>query len=280
MTGEAMRIDAHQHFWRLDRGDYGWLTPDLAPIYRDFLPGDLAPHLSEAGIGGTILVQAAPSSAETDFLLGLARDDARILGVVGWVDFEAADAPDRIARLARMPKLAGLRPMIQDIAQDDWMLRPDLRPAFEALIAEDLVLDALTLPRHLPFLRRLIARHPEMRVVIDHASKPDIRTGAFEGWASDMAALARETQASCKLSGLVTEAAPDWSVGDLRPYVDHLLSVFGPDRLIWGSDWPVCTLAASYGEWDAATAALLSDLDDGARAAILGGTAARVYLRR
>ncbi|MXY33453.1 MAG: amidohydrolase family protein [Boseongicola sp. SB0664_bin_43] len=274
------RIDAHQHFWSLARGDYGWLTPELASIYRDFLPDDLRPLLAEAGIDGTILVQAAPTVAETEFMLGLAREEPFIRGVVGWLDFEDPRAPDEIARLARQSALVGLRPMIQDIADDGWMLGEGLVPAFDTLVASDLTFDALTLPRHLPALRELLARHPEMRTVIDHGSKPLIRDGIMDGWDRDMAALASETSAFCKLSGLVTEALADWTVDDLRPYVDHLLDTFGPYRLVWGSDWPVCTLASSYERWVEVTGELLSGLVEDERSAILGGNAARAYRLR
>ena len=271
------RIDAHHHFWFLERGDYGWLTPDKEPIYRDFLPADLKPLLAAAGIDGTILVQAAPTVAETEFMLGLAREATFIRGVVGWVDFEDPRAPDEIARLSMQSALVGLRPMIQDIADDTWMLGEGLVTAFDALIAADLTFDALTLPRHLSALRKLLARHPNMRTVIDHGSKPMIRDGVLDGWDKDMAALAAETSAFCKLSGLVTEARADWTVDDLRPYVDHLLDSFGPDRLVWGSDWPVCTLASSYGRWLDVTGELLSGLTEGETSAILGGNAARAY---
>ena len=274
------RIDAHQHFWSLARGDYGWLTPEMGPIYRDFLPRDLKPLLAGAGIDGTILVQAAPTVAETEFMLGLAREDPFIRGVVGWVDFEDPRAPCEIARLAGQSALVGLRPMIQDIADDDWMLGEGLVTTFGALIAADLTFDALTLPRHLPALRELLARYPDMRTVIDHGSKPMIRDGIMDGWHQDMAALASGTSAFCKLSGLVTEARADWTVDDLRPYVDHLLDTFGPDRLVWGSDWPVCTLASSYGQWVEATGELLSGLAEDETSAILGGNAARAYRMR
>ncbi|MDE0695436.1 MAG: amidohydrolase family protein, partial [Boseongicola sp.] len=262
------------------RGDYGWLTPEMEPIYRDFLPADLRPLLVEAGIDGTILVQAAPTVAETEFMLGLAREEPFIRGVVGWVDFEAPSASDDIARLSRQPALVGLRPMIQDIADDGWMLGEGLVATFDALIDADLTFDALTLPRHLPALRELLARHPNMRTVIDHGSKPLIRDGIMDGWDQDMAALASETSAFCKLSGLVTEAHADWTVDDLRPYVEHLLDTFGPDRLVWGSDWPVCTLASSYGRWVEVAGELLSGLAEDETSAILGGNAARAYRMR
>ena len=271
------RIDAHQHFWTLSRGDYGWLTPDLQPIYRDFTPSDLAPLLKAAGIDGTVLVQAAPTVGETEFMLDIADKTPFVKGVVGWVDFEAADAPGQIVQLASHSALVGLRPMIQDIAEDDWMLGQALTAAFEAVQAADLTFDALTLPRHLPNLLRLLEQHPDMRVVIDHGSKPLIQSGITQPWATEMAALASETNAFCKLSGLVTEARPDWHIDDLRPYVDHLLATFGPERLIWGSDWPVATLAATYQDWVETSERLLSGLSGDEKAAIWGGNAARAY---
>jgi L-fuconolactonase len=274
-----MRIDAHQHFWRLDRGDYGWLTPDLGAIHRDFLPGDLTPLLQGAGIDGTILVQAAPTMAETEFLLTLAERHAFIKGVVGWVDFDSPAAVQDIDRLAAHAALVGLRPMIQDIADDDWMLRPALTPVLNAMAARGLTFDALVLPRHLGNLGRLLARHPDLRVVIDHGAKPQIRDGAFDDWAAQMTLLAQRTTAFCKLSGLVTEAAPNWTAAVIAPYVRHLLDTFGPERLIWGSDWPVCTLAARYAQWLDAAEALVGD-DPAARAAVFGANAQRAYRLR
>ena len=272
-----MKIDAHQHFWTLGRGDYGWLTPELAPIYRDFTPADLAPMLEAAGIEGTVLVQAAPTVAETRFLLTIAAECDFVRGVVGWVDFEAPDAAEQISALAEDDQLVGLRPMIQDIADPEWILRRNLGPAFEAMTVAGLTFDALTLPRHLKNLLERLKRHPGLRVVIDHGSKPLIRDGEIEDWARDMAALAHETEAYCKLSGLVTEAGDGWTVEQLRPYVNHLLTEFGPKRVIWGSDWPVCTLAASYADWVRATEDLLRDLRSEERAAVLGGNAISAY---
>ena len=271
-------IDAHQHFWALERGDYGWLTPDFAPIYRDFGPVDLKPMLERFGIEGTILVQAAPTVAETRYMLELARENGFIKGVVGWVDFEAEDAADRVAGLAEDPRLVGFRPMIQDIADPDWMLKPSLAPAYEALLASELVFDALTLPQHLQNLLKLADRYPDLRMVVDHGSKPRIAAGEISGWAADMKAIADNTPAFCKLSGLVTEAGKTWTIDTLRPYVVHLLEVFGPQRLIWGSDWPVCTLACSYEDWVGMTSELLKDLGEAEKQAVMGGNAERVYL--
>ncbi len=270
-----MRVDAHHHVWRIDRGDYGWLTPGM-PIHRDFGLAELRPLLG--GITATILVQAAPTEAETAFMLDTARASAGLVrGVVGWTDLADPDAPARIAALAADPLLTGLRPMLQDIADTGWILAPAVQPGLAAMAAAGLRFDALVQPRHLPALLTLCARHPGLPVVIDHAAKPPIAAGAFRPWADDMARLARETPASCKLSGLVTEAGPAWRVQDLRRHVDHLLACFGPARLMWGSDWPVVNLAGGYGAWRAATDTLLSALAPADRDAVLGGTACRFY---
>ena len=271
-----MRIDAHQHFWRLDRGDYTWLTPALAPIYRDYLPADLAPQLGAAGISHTVLVQAAATVAETRFLLELARENPFIAGVVGWVDFEADDAPAVIAELSRDSALVGLRPMIQDIPDTEWMLRESLVPAFEAMVDHGLVFDALVKPPHLPALRELAGRYPELVMVLDHGAKPPIASGDVSEWKRDVAALARESSLVCKLSGLVTEAGS----GDpalLEDCVHHLLDCFGPTRLLWGSDWPVCELVCSYADWRAASDRLLAKLGDAERELIYSETARKTY---
>ncbi len=272
-------IDAHQHFWRLERGDYGWLTPALGAIHRDFGPADLAPFLARCAVDATIVVQAAPTIAETRWLLDLAARTPFVAGVVGWAPFDATAAADRIAALAGDPLLVGLRPMVQDEADDDWLLRPALRPAFDAMIAHGLVFDALVLPRHLPRLARVLERHPDLAVVVDHGAKPRIRDGEIATWARAIAAIAAHPQASCKVSGLVTEAPAGAGLDTLRPYIAALVEHFGPQRLIWGSDWPVVDLAGGYERWHALAQDALSDLDAAARAAVFGGNAARVYLK-
>lgn len=269
-------IDAHQHFWRLDRGDYGWLTPALRPLYRDYLPADLTPALQRTGVRSTILVQAAPTVAETRFLLELAHANGFVAGVVGWADFEDAGVADTIDSLAADDKLVGLRPMIQDIAETEWMLDGRLTPAFESMIDHDLVFDALVQPRHLPALRELAARHPDLVMVLDHGAKPPLASADIAAWKREIAALARESPIVCKLSGLVTEAGSA-EPGALRETVDHLLECFGPERLMWGSDWPVCELVCSYDAWRATSDALLAPLTDGQRAFIHSATARRIY---
>jgi L-fuconolactonase len=274
------RIDAHQHYWSLAHSDYGWLepTPELAPIYRDFDPADLHPLLDEAGIGGTVLVQAAPSEAETWRLLEIARQPAnRVLGVVGWCDLLAPDAAERVRHLAAQPLLKGLRPMLQDIADPRWILNPLLAPAIEAMVQCDLAFDALVKPVHLRPLLEFLLRHPQLRVVVDHGAKPAIAERAFRPWADEMARVARQTQAHCKLSGLSNEAGAGAPAEDMRPYVEHLLAEFGPARLLWGSDWPVMNLATDYATWHAATQRWLAPLSAEERARIMGLNAQAFY---
>jgi L-fuconolactonase len=283
MTHEAVRseiIDAHQHFWRLARDDYGWLTPTLAPIYRDFSPEDLAPHLATCGVKRTILVQAAPTLAETEFLLEIAGKTEFVAGVVGWADFADPAVAGTVTRLAINPLLVGLRPMIHDIADDDWMLRPELAAAFESLIGHALVFDALVRPQHLSRLLVLADRYPRLAIVIDHGAKPLIASGTLEPWRRDISALARLPNITCKLSGLVTEAGNGWSRETLRPYIEHLLAAFGPERLIFGSDWPVLNLASGYEDWFGIVGDFIRNLPGEARAALLGGNARRIYLGR
>jgi L-fuconolactonase len=273
-----MQVDAHQHFWRLARGDYGWLTADAHPmISRDFEPDDLQPLMAQAGIERTILVQAAPTTEETGFLLQVASEHSFVAGVVGWVDLEAQGAVRAIEDLAKSAKLRGFRPMLQDLGDEAWILRPSIEPAIEAMTRSGLRFDALVTPRHLPHLARFLSVHEDLPVVIDHGAKPDIARGEIASWRTAITDIARNSAALCKLSGLVTEAGPRWSVAQLRPYVDTLIEAFGPDRLMWGSDWPVVNEAGGYEAWRAAAETLTADLDAAARTAIFGGAAARFY---
>ena len=272
-----MRIDAHQHFWQLAARAGSWPPPSLAAIHRDFSPEDLAPLLAEHGISGTVLVQSLPSEDDTYWMLALAGQDSFIRAVVGWTDLMAPDAPVAIARLASHGKLKGLRPMLQDLDDDQWIADPALAPALTAMVAQGLRLDALVLPRHLPALLRCARNYPLLPMVIDHAAKPPIADAAFGTWREDMAELAALPNVHCKLSGLVTEARPGWRANDLQPYVRHVLDVFGPRRVIWGSDWPVVDLAGGYAAWLAASVALLAHLGQEDRNDIFGLNALRFY---
>lgn len=253
-------IDAHQHFWSPTRGDYGWLTPDLAPLYRDFGPDDLRPLLDACGIDGTILVQAAESEAETDYLLDIAAKTDFVCGVVGWLDMQAPDFAARLADYAARPHWIGLRPMLQDHPPEA-LRGPGFRAALAEVARRDFPFDILTFPRHLPDVLDALAQAPSLRAVVDHISKPDMAAPmAANGWVEDIARLAHHPRIMCKVSGLVTETGADWSAARIRPFLQHVAAAFGPERLIFGSDWPVCTLKASYGEVFALARGLLAEM--------------------
>ena len=276
-----MKVDAHQHFWRLADRAGAWPPPELAAIHRDFGPDDLAPLLRESAIDATVLVQSLPSLDDTRRLLALASVTPWVHGVVGWVDMKSPDALDAIATLARDPLLKGLRPMLQDLDDDAWIADPATAPAAEAMVRHRLVFDALVLPRQLPALQTFATRHPALAIVIDHAAKPAIARAELEPWRRDMAQLAALPNVHCKLSGLLTEAGERAQREALQPYVQALWESFGPARLVWGSDWPVLRLAAGYADWLATSEALLGAVTPpatpAARAAVFGGNAVALY---
>jgi L-fuconolactonase len=271
-----MRIDAHQHFWRIADHSGRWPPPELGALHRDCLPGELEPLLRQHGIARTVLVQSLPIEDDTRFMLDLAGRHDFIGGVVGWVDMKPDDAPQRIAALARNPWFKGLRPMLQDEG-DNWIDDAALAPAVDAMLEHGLSFDALVLPRHLPALLRFAERFPELPIVIDHGAKPGIAQGAMEPWRTDLARLAALPSVHCKLSGLVTDAGEGWSLDRLRPYADCILALFGPERVLWGSDWPVLNLVSNYAEWIAASEALLAGHDEAGRRAVFGLNAQRFY---
>ncbi len=274
-----MRIDSHQHFWQLARNDYGWLTPELAKIYRDFGPDDLKPKLDATGIDGSIIVQAASTVAETEFMLSIADQHDWVLGVVGWVDFDAPDqAIADLERLAKNPKFVGVRPPIENMDDHEWLLRPGHDPVFQKMMELGLTFDALGRVWLLDVLIEFFARYPDLPCVIDHCAKPLIAEGTMQPWADQMADIARNTNVLCKLSGLTTEAASGWETNDITPYVEHILEVFGPKRIMFGSDWPVLELQSNYPEWVQLVDGWLAGYSDEDRAAVLGGNAAAFYL--
>jgi L-fuconolactonase len=278
-----MNIDAHFHAWHLARGDYGWLTPSLAPIYRDVEIEHWARQADAHHIHAGVLVQAAPSTAETLFLLEQAkRHPGRVLGVIGWVDLLAADAPAQIEALSRQPLLKGLRPMLQDIAQTDWIAQAAAQAALSAMAEAGLVFDALIQPRHLPVIADLTRCHRNLRIVIDHGAKPDMRPGsdsaALQLWRQGLQALAAQgPRVMCKLSGLWTEAPAGQPCEHVRPWAQALLEIWGPGQLIWGSDWPVLELAGSYAQWRDFSLNLLGPLAPAEQQAVLGGNARAMY---
>ena len=276
-----IRVDGHQHFWSLQRDDYGWLTPELQVLYKDFVPEDLSPLLNQAGIDKTILVQAAASVDETEYLLGIAERHQFVAGVVGWVDMDSVpQAIEDLHRLSRHPKFVGVRPMIQDIEDPSWIDRPELSAVFDTLVENKLCFDALVRPLHLPYLLNCLTRHPELAIVIDHGAKPDIASGEWQPWADSISTIANQTSAYCKISGLITEAADSQTYDDVMPYVDHLINAFGPERLIWGSDWPVLNLAGKYNGWHNATTAGIRSLTEQDRDKIMGQNAIEFYSLR
>lgn len=268
-----MLIDAHCHVWRIGENDHEWPTPDLATIHRNFDLNDLTEAAGEGVLSGAVLVQSQPSERDTEWLLALAANEPLVLGVVGWTDVAAPDAAERIAALAKNPLLKGLRPMLQDLAED-WILAPALEPAISGMITADLAFDALVKPRHLPAILELVRRWPELRVVIDHGAKPEIAAGRLDPWRERMAALAAQPRVHCKLSGLLTEAGDAPTAEAAAPYARYLIEVFGPDRLMWGSDWPVLNLAGDHPSWRALCEAWVPPDQ---RTSLFGETARRFY---
>ena len=249
-------IDAHHHFWQIGEHDCIWPTSDLKAIHRDFGLNDFLPLAQAAGINGSVLVQSQESDADTDYLLAVAEQSDFIKAVVGWVDLASESAPARIAYLAKHPKVRGLRPMLQCLPDDDWILRPELEPAVAAMKLHKLSLDALLYGRHLPYLEEFARQHPDLAIVIDHAAKPAViaTNRPADDWRKTMASIAQLPNVFCKISGLPTEAGKDQGQAELTPYILHLLSVFGAERLMWGSDWPVIGLApnkqlSTYKNW-------------------------------
>lgn len=272
------KLDAHMHVWALARGDYTWLTPALSDIYRDFGIDDAWTEAHEAGVQNCILVQAAASATETDFLLSLAAVDKRVAGVVGWVDFEAETAADEINRRAAQNSLVGIRPMIADLPDPGWILQDRFAPALEAMSDTGLVFDGHARPDLIGVMTKLAKRYPELSIVLNHAGKPPIGNGDLGDWRTDIEALATCPNVSTKLSGLLTEASTrsdDASIGDI---VQHIASCFGSERILWGSDWPVLTMAASYADWAAQSARLIARYFAGHEDAVWRTNAARIYL--
>jgi L-fuconolactonase len=277
------RVDAHHHLWDPGRRAYPWMDESVAAIRRPFGPDDLDAAAGPQGFGQTIAVQAVSSVEETEELLDVAATSGRVAGVVGWVDLAGPEVAETLAALRARPggrALVGVRHQVHDEPDPEWLLRDDVGRGLAAVAAAGLVYDLLVRERELPAARAVARRLPELTLVVDHLAKPRIRDGAVEPWAGELAALARQSNVACKVSGLVTEADWDaWTPGQLVPYVRHAAEVFGPDRLLFGSDWPVCLLAAGYAEVVEATVEALdrAGLGSAERDGVLGANARRLY---
>lgn len=273
-----MIIDAHQHFWSYDPRRHAWINDSMSALKRHFLPVDLDPILLVNGVDGTIAVQAGTSLTETEFLLGLAQSSRKILGVVGWIDLTASDIDAQLQVYVGRPKLCGFRHVVQDEPDDRFLLREDVLRGIHAVGAAGFTYDILVYPRQLPAAIELVARCPKQKFVLDHCAKPFIKSRQFEPWASQIRELANSPNVYCKLSGLVTEADwQSWQPADFRPYLDLVVEAFGPSRLMFGSDWPVCLLAGEYARVKSLIANYLREFSEQDRRLIFGEVAAEFY---
>ena len=273
-----MVIDSHHHFWKYNQHDFGWINDEMSVIRRDFLPEDLKQTISAAGVDGVISVQARQLLKETDWLLRLARENDFILGVTGWLPLSDDDAEEHLEKYAVKEKLKAVRHVIQDEADDYFILRKDFNRGVSLLKKYDLVYEILIFEKHLPQTIDFVDRHQDQIFVLDHIAKPLIKDNIIYPWKKNITELAKRPNVFCKVSGMVTEADfKTWTPEQLRPYFNVVLEAFGPERLMFGSDWPVCLVAAGYGEWLQTVKGFISGLSENEQKMILGGTAQRVY---
>lgn len=273
-----MRIDSHQHFWKYDPEQYPWITEKLAILKRDYLPEHLEPELRRQHLDGCIAVQARQTLEESRWLLSLATKSPIIKGVVGWVDLRSSRVEDQLAELAPNPLFRGVRHVLQDEPDDNFALRPDFQNGISKLHGFNLTYDLLIFPKQLPAAIQLVRNFPQQPFVLDHIAKPHIKVGTFEPWATHIRELAHSPNVTCKISGLVTEAAwHTWQESDFRPYLDLVFETFTPARLMFGSDWPVALLASDYSRLFQIADNYTRALSESERTAIFGGTAARFY---
>ncbi len=274
----TMRIDSHQHFWVYNPSEYGWIDESMTALRRNFLPSDLRPELDNAGFQGCVAVQARQTLEETSWLLQLGGESPFILGVVGWVDLRSIEVRSTLSTLAKNPKLVGVRHIVQSEPDDRFMLEPEFLRGVALLEEFDLAYDILIYAKHLPVAAEFVRRFPRQRFVLDHLAKPQIKDRQFHPWTEGIRALARFPNVHCKLSGMVTEAEwGEWKVEDLRPYLDVAWECFGPDRLMIGSDWPVCTVAAPYSRTMAAVKEYLAGRTTEVNEKVLGGNVHQFY---
>ena len=273
-----MIIDSHQHFWELGRFDYPWMSPDLGVLYRNYSPSDLEPIIKQHGVAKTVLVQASNSLAETQWLLSLADSYPIIAGVVGWVDLTDPGLGDDLDVLKANPKLKGVRHLVESEPAEDWLVQPEVLRGLQTLAVHGVSYDLLVHTRHLKHARTVAESIPELRLVIDHMAKPPIARGEIKEWAQEIKTVAAFPNVYCKLSGLVTEAnLTFWSPEDLRPFIDCALECFGPRRMMFGSDWPVCLLAGSYDQVLESFRFLLAELGKSDQHAVFAGNATEFY---
>jgi L-fuconolactonase len=273
-----MHIDAHQHFWLYDPREYGWIDDSMAALRRDFLPRDLKPELDRAGFQGSVAVQARQTVEETRWLLELAASSPFILGVVGWVDLQSRDVRSHLQAFAQNPKLVGIRHIAQGEPDDRFLLRPEFMRGIAALEEFDLAYDILIYTKHLKVAAEFVRQFPRQRFVLDHLAKPPIKDGSLEPWARGIEELAAFPNVMCKLSGMVTEADwQHWKPEHMTPYLDVAFRCFGPQRLMIGSDWPVCAVAAPYSRAMSVVKAYLARLSPADQEAVLGGNAQRFW---
>lgn len=272
------RIDSHQHFWRYSAAEYGWISEPMAALRRDFLPADLKPLLDAAGLDGCIAVQAPQTLAETRFLLDLAKHHPWLRGVVGWVDLQSPEVDLQLREFSRNPRFVGVRHIAQAEPDPRFLCSEPFQRGLAALAPYDLVYDLLVFPHQLPAAIELVDRFPGQRFVLDHCAKPDLRNGELEAWATAIAALARHRNVACKVSGLVTEADwATWTPAGLHRAFATVRDAFGPDRLLFGSDWPVCLCASDYQRWVDTVAGWCADLTAAEQDGVFGGNALQLY---
>jgi L-fuconolactonase len=273
-----MQIDSHQHFWHYSPAEHTWMSDEMSALKRDFLPLDLQPLLAANEFEGSVAVQARQSLEETFWLLELASQHEFIRAVVGWVDLRSEDLPRQLEAFSRYPKLAGVRHVVQDEPDDEFMLRPDFRRGISLLHEFDLTYDLLLYPKHLPAAIKLAEEFPHQLFVLDHIAKPKVAEGVLSPWREQIQALATLPNICCKLSGMVTEARwQQWQPKDFLPFLDTVFAAFGPSRLMIGSDWPVCTLSADYGHTMQIAIEYLRQFPEEEQAEVLGGNCARFY---
>ncbi len=273
-----MKIDSHHHFWNYSAEEYGWIDDSMQALRRDFLPADLKRAIEAVGVEGVVSVQARQSTVETQWLLEFADQHPFILGVVGWVDLCSANVSEQLEQFAPNPKLKAVRHVVQDEPDDEFILRDDLNAGVSLLRDHGLVYDILIFERQLAPSIQFVDRHPDQPFVLDHVAKPQIDKSLMDPWQNNIREMAKRSNVTCKVSGMVTEADhASWTPDELRPYWETVLDAFGPERLMFGSDWPVCLLACEYARWFETVSEFASQLSESEQASLFGGTAAKAY---